>query len=142
VSCVKDGMVVLVSGPTAWAALCDFNGRSKWANPKYRLQMIPEALLREGTQMVCDMGFGEALLFVGKLNRPCDLTMLGTIGGIQVRVCYKITEILDGSYVEVCMELEHESSLEELQLACYREWAVDQLATIKKRAELAPRTRQ
>jgi len=142
VNWVKDGKVVLVSGPTAWVALCDFNGRSKWAGSKYRLQMISEEPLREGTQMFCDMGFGRGMLFVGKLNRPYNLTMLGAIGETQIHVCFQITEILDGSYVEIRLELDQEPSLEELQLACYREWAIDQLDTIKRRAELAPRTRQ
>jgi hypothetical protein len=143
VRCLKDGMIVLVSVPTVWAALCDFNSRSKWAAPQYRLELVTEEVLREGTQISCNMGLGEGSLFVGKLNYSHELMMLGVIGKTPLHVCFKLTEILDGSYVEVCLGLDNEPSLEEeVQLVYYRDWMLDQLRTIKRQAELAPRTRR
>jgi hypothetical protein len=87
------------------------------------------------------MGFGEGVLFVEDLDPPNGFTMTGIVGGIQARVSFRIVDILDGGYVEICIELDNEAVLEESQLAFLREWMIDQINAIRRQAELAPKVR-
>lgn len=137
----RNGTITLVSGKTVWAALCDFSGRSKGVSLYYKLKMVTKEPLREGTQIWCRMGFGEGVLFVEDLDPPNGFTMTGIVGGIQARVSFRIVDILDGGYVEICIELDNEAVLEESQLAFLREWMIDQINAIRRQAELAPKVR-
>ena len=137
----ENGITILVSEVTAWAALCDFTGRSKWVSLNYTQQLISEGPMQGGTHIRCDMGYGECLLSVQEIDPPHRLVIAGTIGTAQLRVSFEVMDILDGSYVGVCLELDNEPKEEGSQLAVFREWAIDQLNSIKRQAELGPRMR-
>lgn len=137
----EDGITILVSEVTAWAALCDFTGRSKWVALNYKQQLISEEPMQYGTHIRCDVGYGECLLSVQEFDPPHRLVIVGTIGTARLRVSYKVMDILDGAYVGVCLELDNDLEEEGSQLAVFREWAIDQLNSIKRQAELGPRMR-
>ena len=143
-----DAIIVLVSGATAWTSLCDFSGRSRWAAPQYQKQSSTGELIGGHTVFFCDMGFGEGLLLsVEELDPPNYLYMRG-IGNsgvfreVELHLTFKVVDILDGARVEIFVELDERNDTDGPVLSIVREWASDQLNTIKRRAELAPRTEQ
>jgi len=148
VSSWEDVIIVLVSGATAWTSLCDFSGRSRWAASQYQKLSSSDEFIGENTTIFCNMGCGEGLLLsVEELDPPNYVHMsgLGDSGvfrGVKLHFTFKVVDILDGARVEVFVELDEHNHTDGPVLSIVREWASDQLNTIKRRAELAPRTEQ
>lgn len=135
----SNGIIVFAFGTTAWESLRNFSSRSRWFAPQFHPNGVGIELMEEGTTILCDMGFGVFSLSVHELKAPDYICMLGSVQEVYLKIEFTVVDILDGARVGACIELDGMDTKEDELSFCVDDWITDQLRSIKRHAESAPK---
>ena len=135
----SNGIIVFAFGVTAWESLRNFSSRSRWFAPRFQHKGIGEESMDEGTIILCDMGFGSCSLSVHELKAPDYLCMLASVQEVYLKIEFTVVDILDGAHVGVRIEMDAMDTQEDVLSVCVDDWITDQLRSIKRHAEAAPK---
>ena len=65
--------------------------------------------------------------------------MLGSVQEVYLKIEFTVVDILDGARVGACIELDGMDTKEDELSFCVDDWITDQLRSIKRHAESAPK---